>query len=212
MTTKIKIACVGDSITNGHGAKDLTTESYPARLQVLLENEYLVENFGVNAMTVLNNTETPYTRTEKYFNSIASNADIVILMLGTNDAKLANWARNEQNFRKDFKQLILQYKEMSSKPIVFIATSPTAWRNYGVLNDNTIIPEIVDEKVVVIQKEMAEELDCMIIDIHKKTKVMKEYFPDTIHPNSDGYQKIASFMYEGIKSDCLSLRLNKSAL
>lgn len=199
--SKITIACVGDSITYGHGANDRIEDSYPAKLQKLLGNKFNVLNFGVNGMTVLNNTQTPYIKTEKYLDSIDSDADIVIIMLGTNDAKLANWARNEQDFRKDYKQLILQYKQMSSKPVVFIATSPTAWRHYGVLNDNTIIPEIVDEKIVVIQKELAEELGCRIIDIHERTKIMEKYFPDTIHPNSEGYSIIASYIYEKIKQD-----------
>lgn len=199
MEKKIKIACVGDSITNGHGANNLEKESYPAKLQELLGNNFIVENYGVNAMTVVNSTQTPYTKTEKYSMSLESNADVVILMLGTNDAKLANWAKNEHNFMNDYKQLIKQYKAMQSKPQIFIATSPTAWRTYGTLNDNTIIPEIVDEKVVVIQKEIAKEFECEIIDIHNLTKNMKEYFPDTIHPNTDGYQKIAEFMYDGIK-------------
>lgn len=209
MNQKIRIACVGDSITYGYGTNNIENESYPARLQELLGDNFIVNNYGVNAMTVLSNTETPYTQTVQYLQSLESNADIVILMLGTNDAKLGNWAKNETNFILDYEKLINKYKGMESNPYIFIATSPTAWRDYGILDDNTIIPEIVDEKVVVIQREMAKKFECGLIDIHNYTNDMKYFFPDTIHPDIEGYQRIATFVYEGIKDYCENLLANK---
>ena len=112
MNHKIRIACVGDSITYGYGTNNIENESYPARLQELLGDNFIVNNYGVNAMTVLSNTETPYTQTVQYLQSLESNADIVILMLGTNDAKLGNWAKNETNFILDYEKLINKYKGM----------------------------------------------------------------------------------------------------
>ena len=42
----IKVVCVGDSITQGTGAKDPANNSYPARLQKLLGTAYRVVNCG----------------------------------------------------------------------------------------------------------------------------------------------------------------------
>lgn len=43
---QIKVACVGDSITYGHGIKGWSENNYPAVLQTLLGDEYHVANFG----------------------------------------------------------------------------------------------------------------------------------------------------------------------
>ena len=43
---RIKVACVGNSITYGTGLADRATQSYPVQLQKLLGEHYEVENFG----------------------------------------------------------------------------------------------------------------------------------------------------------------------
>ena len=42
---RIKVACVGNSITYGTGLADRATQSYPVQLQKLLGEHYEVENF-----------------------------------------------------------------------------------------------------------------------------------------------------------------------
>jgi len=60
----IKIACVGDSITQGAGAK--SGQSYPAQLQALLGDGYKVGNFGVSGRTLLKKGDFPYWKEKKY--------------------------------------------------------------------------------------------------------------------------------------------------
>lgn len=43
---RMKVACVGNSITYGSGLSDRATQSYPVQLQRLLGEHYEVENFG----------------------------------------------------------------------------------------------------------------------------------------------------------------------
>src|SRR5436309_1389605 len=50
---KTKVACVGDSITAGAGINDPAHNAYPAQLQKLLGDGYLVKNFGVSGRTLL---------------------------------------------------------------------------------------------------------------------------------------------------------------
>ena len=45
---KIKVACIGDSITYGAAIEDRVNYSYPSQLQVLLGENYEVGNFGKN--------------------------------------------------------------------------------------------------------------------------------------------------------------------
>lgn len=56
----IKIACAGDSITEGAGLSNPSTQSYPARLQKLLGTNYNVRNFGGSGRTLLKKGDFPY--------------------------------------------------------------------------------------------------------------------------------------------------------
>ncbi|MGL4908313.1 MAG: sialate O-acetylesterase, partial [Bacteroidales bacterium] len=49
----IRVACVGNSITEGFKLQNPTTESYPAQLQRMLGSKYMVKNFGKAGTTLL---------------------------------------------------------------------------------------------------------------------------------------------------------------
>ena len=63
---KIKIACVGDSITYGYKLDNRKQDSYPGQLGKMLGSNYKVENFGVNGATVLFDGDLPYKDQEDY--------------------------------------------------------------------------------------------------------------------------------------------------
>jgi|GEM_PF-4351511 len=44
----LRIACIGDSITEGAWLEDPATESYPSRLQAILGTRYSVCNYGAS--------------------------------------------------------------------------------------------------------------------------------------------------------------------
>ena len=75
---KIRVACVGDSITKG-------TE-YPFDLSMLLGPNFVVGNFGVDGSTVSLNSQNTYMNTSAFQNATKFQPNIVIIMLGTNDA------------------------------------------------------------------------------------------------------------------------------
>ena len=54
---QIKVACIGDSITYGHGIKNWPKNNYPAILQQLLGDGYHVQNFGVSGQEVQDNSD-----------------------------------------------------------------------------------------------------------------------------------------------------------
>ena len=49
---QIKVACVGDSITYGHGVENWKQNNYPAQLQQILGDKYNVANFGSSTFHV----------------------------------------------------------------------------------------------------------------------------------------------------------------
>lgn len=67
---RIKVACIGNSITYGYGLPDRTTQSYPAQLQKMLGESYQVENFGKSGATLLNKGHRPYMQQDEYRRAI----------------------------------------------------------------------------------------------------------------------------------------------
>lgn len=189
--TPIKVACVGDSITAGSQATN-ASYAYPTQLQNLLGSAYEVKNFGVSGRTLLSKGDNPYINDTAYTNSKSFNPDYVIIMLGTNDAKPQNWA-HKADFEADMKTMIETYRALESRPTVLIATSPTV----GTTNIG-IAEAVVTGEVVPLQKKVAAEMGCPVIDINALTKNMPQNYADGIHPNDTGYAAIAQMFRDGL--------------
>ena len=86
-SAKIRVACVGDSITMGVGTTNPALQSYPAQLQELLGPSWAVTNFGVGGRTMLRKVD-PFS----FGRALKSNPDLVVIMLGVNDSKTNSWA------------------------------------------------------------------------------------------------------------------------
>ena len=67
---KKKVACIGNSITFGHGITDREHFHYPAQLQQYLGDGYEVRNYGVSATTMLLKGDFPYVTTSQYKESL----------------------------------------------------------------------------------------------------------------------------------------------
>ncbi len=197
--TPIKVACVGDSITYGHnpasntGEPHFTTDNWTTLLGNQLGSGYEVKNYGRSGTTVMKNGDMPYWNQYVYTQSKNYQPNIVILMLGTNDSKPANWAKKDQ-FLTDLKALIAEYQNLESKPEVYLATSATAYNN-GAFD---IVPATVNGEITALQKQAAQETGCKLIDINAATAGMAANFPDNIHPNAAGHKVIAEAMYQGL--------------
>lgn len=92
---RINIACVGDSITYGaHSSGGNTT--YPAQLQLMLDapgrasaGKYCVSNLGESGATMQKAPfgDSPYWQRPSFGKLVSVKWDVIVLMLGTNDAK-----------------------------------------------------------------------------------------------------------------------------
>ena len=86
-TAALKIACVGDSITAGAHASG-PAMAYPQQLQGMLDpSAYAVTNLGACGSTMQKAGDSPYWQRPQYQTLIGNKWDIVVIMLGTNDAK-----------------------------------------------------------------------------------------------------------------------------
>ena len=82
----VLVGCVGDSITAGYKASSRQT-TYPSVLQALLGDGYKVTNMGEGGATMRAGADSPYWLRRSYQTLTSNRWDILILMLGTNDAK-----------------------------------------------------------------------------------------------------------------------------
>jgi lysophospholipase L1-like esterase len=185
---QVKVACVGDSITFGYGLANPATQSYPAQLQAQLGSGYVVGNFGVNGATVQKSTAKSYWRTSQYRSSKTFAPDIVVIMLGTNDSKSANW--NATNFNTDYRALIADYQSLATQPAVYIALIPPVYipNAFG----PTFDPVFIQNTVVPAINTIASQAVVPLIDNNSPLSNHPEYFSDGVHPNLQGAGIIAS--------------------
>lgn len=186
----IKIAFVGDSITDpGVNASNYAIQVGEDLAKAGLPFE--VKNFGASGHCLSPNSDWPYTGTDKYRNSLSFNPDYVFIMLGTNDSKPRNW--NDRNVKNTFKQdlinMVNTYRNLDSHPTVVIATVPTVREDYGLIDT---ISETNALEISAIQREVAEEMGCPLLDIHTYTAGHDDWFNknDGVHPNVTGHTNI----------------------
>ena len=203
---QIKVACVGDSITYGHGITDWEENNYPAQLQKILGDTYHVANFGSSGACVNPDGDQPYIGREVYQNSLAYEADVLVFMLGTNDAKPENWNGIDE-FIKDYNELLDSYLNGANRPSeIYVGLCAEAY--YTEEHDPTtgiagydIQPAMVDEIAAEIEAYFAlHEAKVKIINVHTLTEAHPEWFAkDGIHPNNDGARAIAELVAESIQ-------------
>ena len=211
----IRVACIGNSITDGHGIDVATQYGYPAELQKRLGNGYWVKNFGVSARTMLNKGDYPYMNEMAWQDALAFKPDVVIIKLGTNDSKPYNWQYNSE-FRQDLEQMVTtlcpalaqpakkgkksknQKNQTSSlKPQIFLCTPIPAFKSTWDINDSVIVNGIIP-----IQKEVAQKYGLHVIDLHTHyANDGDKMLTDGIHPDGKGAQRLAEIIAGEIKKD-----------
>jgi acyl-CoA thioesterase I len=174
----IRVACVGDSITQYSG--------YPEDLQALLGNSFTVDNFGVSGSAVSMQAEKPYMRQPAFWEALDSQPDVVVIMLGTNDANTQTY-QDVNNFSTNYAELIRQFQLLpGDQKIVLVDPPPILENNLNLTDTNLsggIIPQI--EKV-------ANDLSLPTVNVHTALGNYTEYFGDGVHPNGDGANLIAN--------------------
>ena len=188
----LRVSCVGDSITEGTGLSNPSQESYPAQLSAMLGTGWEVGNFGKKSATVLKNGTTPYWNTSTFVPSHEFNPDIVIIMLGTNDAKPINW-EHKSKFIGNYNELIQSYKNLASQPRVYICYPPPVYDEVAGITDARIKNEIIPKITQIASINGVE-----VIDIYSTLSNKRSLFPDKVHPNKEGARQLAQKVYQTI--------------
>lgn len=158
----------------------------------MLGTNYTVGNFGAIAATVLLNTNKSYIDQTEFQNARQFQPDIVIILLGTNDANNANYP-SINKFKDDYEKLINDIQTFTSNPRIFLVKPPPIFTNNLVLN-NTNLSEDVIPRI----EQIASERSLPTIDVYNVLINHPEDFTDGVHPNQDGARIIASEVYKTI--------------
>ena len=131
-------------------------------LQDLLGDGYHVNNYGVSSFAVQVNADRSYRTLTHYEESMAFDADFVVFMMGSNDAKPVNWV-DAATFKADLLSLLDSYGGAR----IILCTPASAFflegQTEGVTNHN-IQPLVVDE-IAQITRDVAAERGYTLVEI-----------------------------------------------
>ena len=199
---KLKVACVGNSVTYGAGISDRETMSYPAQLQNKLGKDYDVRNFGVNGATLLKKGHNPYWKLDAFKAAQDFNPDVVIIHLGLNDTDPRNWPRFRDEFNSDYKDLIETFKTKGAE--VWICRLTPIFHTHPRFKSGT------RDWFWQIQKEIervATTNDVGLIDLHTPLYRRPDLFPDALHPTAEGATILAETIYSAITKNYGGLQI-----
>ena len=209
------ILCIGDSITYGSGSTNISVNSYPAILSQNLESkrsiskfqDFIIHSYGVRNACAQKIFGNSYWKTDEYRQSLTQiNASIVIILLGSNDARYSsNWIEN--SFVNDYIELINTYKVLPNKPKIYLCVPPPLLPWYASTKVNSTIINIVYPQLI---PQIAVKVNAEIIDVYRTlggngtTFLYPHYFVrDGIHPNNHGYVQLAKIVTEKLFNDSL---------
>lgn len=201
----IRVACVGNSITYGTGIADREHDSYPAQLQKMLGDKYVVGGFGKPGATLLRHGHRPYFDQKEFRDAMDFKADIVVMHLGINDTDPRNWPNYRDEFVGDYLALIDSLRKASPKARFIMARmTPIASRHPRFISGTKMWHTDIQKAIETVAKVSGSEL----IDFHAPLYPYPNLLPDAIHPNPEGAGILARTVYGGITGDYGGLQLS----
>lgn len=201
---KIKVACVGDSVTYGTGVEQREINSYPSQLQNLLGKSYEVSNFGYPGATALKKGHKPYWENPIFESSKKSLPNLVIIHLGLNDQGNNNWPLHKNEFISDYLHLIQEYRKLPSKPKVIICKMTPSFSNH----------HWFEEGMRESYQEVQSKIDSIgllagvpVVNLKEPLYRLPEYYADALHPAKEGAIIIADKLYRFISGNYGNVKL-----
>lgn len=189
----VRVACIGDSITQGSGVENPAVNAYPIVLGRLLGTNFQTRNFGVSGRTLLRKGDYPYWRETAFRDATNYAPHIVTIKLGTNDSKPQNW-RYRDEFGQDLRDMVDLFASLPSRPRIFLCLPVPA---YGINFD--INPDIIKNEIIPIIKQVAREKGAITVDLYTALSGRPDLFPDNIHPTAAGAAIIANTLHGALR-------------
>jgi len=211
----LKINFLGDSITEGHGASDLSK-----CFVSLMASKYgvIARNYGIGGTRIaIQKKPSEWAIHDKYFGSrveeMDEDADMIVVFGGTNDFGHGDAPigtpddRTEDTFYGALHCLYVKLIEKYPTSKIIILTPLHRTNEDSVIGDAKPAPVATLKEYVEIIREVAEYYSLPILDLFKdsglqpKVPVIQQmYMPDGLHPSDAGYELLASQIAAYIKS------------
>lgn len=201
---RIKVACIGNSITYGTGLKDRAHDSYPVQLQKILGDDYEVGNFGKPSATLARKGYLPYNEQAEYHQAMQFAGDIAVIHLGINDTDPRVWPNHRDEFVSDYLTLIDSLRAVNRQVRILIARlTPISHRHHRFISGTKQWHDEIQHAIELVAQLSGAEL----IDFHEPFYPHPELFPDGLHPNPKGAGIMAKTVYSAITGDYGGLKL-----
>ncbi len=182
----VRVACVGDSLTQ--------SSEYPFDLWNLLGHQnFDLRNFGAGATTVNLESDTPYMNTTIYHDALSFQPEIVVIMLGTNDAQPSLVPYNT-SFVGDYVTLIRTFQDLQSNPNVWVVLPPPVYSD----QEGKMNPEFFASTIIPAVADAANITGAPTIDVYSQMVGHPEYSTDGVHLSSEGAKVVADIVFAAI--------------
>ncbi|MBR5511093.1 MAG: sialate O-acetylesterase [Bacteroidaceae bacterium] len=201
---RVKVACIGNSVTYGYGHAAPAETSYPTQLNRLLGESYEVGNFGKSGATLLRKGHRPYDKQKEYSDALAFVPDIAIIHLGLNDTDPRNWPNYRDEFIPDYLALIDTLRQTNPKVKIWLCRMTPIFNRHPRFKSGTRDWHAQIQEAI---EETAKIAGTGIIDLHAPLYNRPDLFADALHPNAEGAGIIARTVYGAITGDYGGLSL-----
>ena len=202
---RIKVSCVGNSITYGMRLDNREDDCYPAQLQRMLGDRYEVGNFGKSGATLLRHGHRPYFEQEEFRQAMAFAGDIVVIHLGINDTDPRNWPHFRDEFVGDYLALIDSLRSVNPKARFLIARmTPIGSNHTRFISGTKTWHGQIQEAIETVADAAGAEL----IDFYEPLHQYPWLFPDAVHPTAEGASILAKTVYSGITGNYGGLQVS----
>jgi len=186
----IRVACCGDSITKGRG-----DDSYPAQLGRMLGDGWDVRNFGHNGTVARRSGGRTYWSVPEFEAATAFEPDIVVLMLGTNDA--ASDEAHRAQFAPGFTAMIEHMRALPSNPRVIVCTPPPLMPG----RDDARMTNLRDEMAAQARRT-AQDKGLELVELQTLESLADPaMYPDKVHPDAAGAKLIAEQVHRALTTN-----------
>jgi len=203
----LRVAFIGDSITEGVGSGASLTKSYPAvfaNLAAADNRDIVVANYGVSGSGALPGTANYYLdRLGWPVLTEETDADYIVLALGTNDNTAGGVNATRVAFENSYKNIIETLGALPCTEKVFITNAiarGTAETGSAQLRVATVVRPLQERIAKAFAAVDADKF--IFVDFYGLTVHSAAEGPllgnDNLHPNAKGYEAMADAIYGAI--------------
>ncbi|PTN08687.1 GDSL-type esterase/lipase family protein [Mangrovibacterium marinum] len=200
-TSKVKMACIGNSITAGvydHGKKDLQV-SYATQFGKLMTAIYgdtlEILNAGVSGRMMTKHGTQPIWIEPAFKKALDFAPDICLIALGTNDSKPVLFDLVQKEFYNDYQAMIDTFRSINPNVTVVVCLPPPIFEGHTYSPTSPHNDTLLVNYTIPLIDSIARNNQLTVVDFHTPFQDSLQYFTDHLHPSIEGHQKMGKILF-----------------